>query len=428
VKTHSLSKKLFLRAMKSIPGGVNSPVRAFRAVGGNPLFIEKARGSRIFDADGNSYIDYVLSWGPMILGHAHPKVVAALKKAAEKGTSYGAPTALEIELAELVLRAYPSMDKVRMVNSGTEATMSAIRVARGFTGRDKIIKFEGCYHGHADGLLVKAGSGAATFGLPDSPGVPKSYARNTITLPYNDIQAFTRVVEKAWRELAAVIIEPVVGNIGCVLPKPGYLEAVRRITKKHGIVLIFDEVMTGFRVAFGGAQARYGIRPDMTCLGKVIGGGLPVGAYGGRKEIMSLVSPEGPVYQAGTLSGNPLAMTAGIETIKELSKPGVYKTLDRKAAMLEEGLKDAAKRAGVKTRFYRAGSMFCTYFTDSDVIDYGSAKKADAVKFSRFFSGMLERGVNLAPSQFEAGFMSLSHSERDIRATVTAAYESLKKI
>jgi glutamate-1-semialdehyde 2,1-aminomutase len=428
VKTHSLSKKLFLRAMKSIPGGVNSPVRAFRAVGGNPLFIEKARGSRIFDADGNSYIDYVLSWGPMILGHAHPKVVAALKKAAEKGTSYGAPTAREIELAELVLRAYPSMDKVRMVNSGTEATMSAIRVARGFTGRDKIIKFEGCYHGHADGLLVKAGSGAATFGLPDSPGVPKSYARNTITLPYNDIRAFRQTVEKAWREIAAVIIEPVVGNIGCVLPNSGYLEALRKITKKHGIVLIFDEVMTGFRVAFGGAQARYGIRPDMTCLGKVIGGGLPVGAYGGRKEIMSLVSPEGPVYQAGTLSGNPLAMTAGIETIKELSRPGVYKSLDRKAAMLEEGLKDAAKKAGVKTRFYRAGSMFCTYFTDTDVIDYGSAKKADAVKFSRFFSGMLDRGVNLAPSQFEAGFMSLSHSERDIHATVTAAYESLKKI
>jgi glutamate-1-semialdehyde 2,1-aminomutase len=277
-------------------------------------------------------------------------------------------------------------------------------------------------------LLVKAGSGAATFGLPDSPGVPKSYARNTITLPYNDIRAFRQTVEKAWREIAAVIIEPVVGNIGCVLPNSGYLEALRKITKKHGIVLIFDEVMTGFRVAFGGAQARYGIRPDMTCLGKVIGGGLPVGAYGGRKEIMSLVSPEGPVYQAGTLSGNPLAMTAGIETIKELSRPGVYKSLDRKAAMLEEGLKDAAKKAGVKTRFYRAGSMFCTYFTDTDVIDYGSAKKADAVKFSRFFSGMLDRGVNLAPSQFEAGFMSLSHSERDIHATVTAAYESLKKI
>ena len=414
--------------MKSIPGGVNSPVRAFRAVGGNPLFIEKAKGSRIFDADGNSYIDYVLSWGPMILGHAHPRVVAALKKAAEKGTSYGAPTALEIELAELVLHAYPSMDRVRMVNSGTEATMSAIRAARGFTARDKIIKFEGCYHGHADGLLVKAGSGATTFGVPDSPGVPKSYARNTITLPFNDIPALKQTVEKAWHQIAAVIIEPVVGNIGCVLPNPGYLETLRKITKKYGIVLIFDEVMTGFRVSFGGAQARYGIRPDMTCLGKVIGGGLPVGAYGGKKEIMSLISPEGPVYQAGTLSGNPLAMTAGIETIKELSKPGVYKTIEKKSAMLEEGLKDAAKRAGAKTRFYRAGSMFCTYFTDSDVTDYGTAKKADTKKFSRFFSGMLERGVNLAPSQFEAGFMSLAHSDRDIDTTVTAAYESIKKI
>jgi glutamate-1-semialdehyde 2,1-aminomutase len=428
MKKHSLSKKLFLQARKVIPGGVNSPVRAFRAVGGNPLFIERAKGSRIFDADGNSYIDYVLSWGPMILGHAHPRVVAALKKATEKGTSYGAPTSLEIELAELVLKVYPSMDKVRMVNSGTEATMSAIRVARGFTGRDKVVKFEGCYHGHADGLLVKAGSGATTFGVPDSPGVPKSYAQNTITLPYNDIPELTRMVEKEWRKIACVIIEPVVGNIGCVLPKPGFLEVLRKLTRKHGIVLIFDEVMTGFRVSFGGAQAYYGIRPDMTCLGKVIGGGLPVGAYGGKKEIMSMVSPEGPVYQAGTLSGNPLAMTAGIVTIKELSRPGVYSAIEKKSAMLEEGLKDAAKKAGVKTRFYRAGSMFCTYFTDIDVTDYETAKKADAGKFSRFFSGILERGVNLAPSQFEAGFMSLAHSERDIDATVTAAYEAIKKI
>jgi glutamate-1-semialdehyde 2,1-aminomutase len=428
MKKHSLSKKLFLQARKVIPGGVNSPVRAFRAVGGNPLFIERAKGSRIFDADGNSYIDYVLSWGPMILGHAHPRVVAALKKATEKGTSYGAPTSLEIELAELVLKVYPSMDKVRMVNSGTEATMSAIRVARGFTGRDMVVKFEGCYHGHADGLLVKAGSGATTFGVPDSPGVPKSYAQNTITLPYNDIPELTRMVEKEWRKIACVIIEPVVGNIGCVLPKPGFLEVLRKLTRKHGIVLIFDEVMTGFRVSFGGAQAYYGIRPDMTCLGKVIGGGLPVGAYGGKKEIMSMVSPEGPVYQAGTLSGNPLAMTAGIVTIKELSRPGVYSAIEKKSAMLEEGLKDAAKKAGVKTRFYRAGSMFCTYFADIDVTDYETAKKADAGKFSRFFSGILERGVNLAPSQFEAGFMSLAHSERDIDATVTAAYEAIKKI
>ena len=428
MKNHSLSKSLFRKASAAIPGGVNSPVRAFRAVGGNPLFIDRAKGSRIYDVDGNAYIDYVLSWGPMILGHAFPGVVRALKKAAEKGTSYGAPTALEIELAERVLKIYPSMDKIRMVNSGTEATMSAIRAARGFTGRDKILKFEGCYHGHADGLLVKAGSGAATFGLPDSPGVPKSYARNTLTLPYNDVPAFKRLLEKDGKNIACVIVEPVVGNIGCVLPRPGFLEALRKLTRKYAIVLIFDEVMTGFRVAFGGAQAYYGITPDMTCLGKVIGGGLPVGAYGGRKEIMSMISPEGPVYQAGTLSGNPLAMTAGIETLKELSKAGVYKSIEAKCAMLEKGLNDAAKKAGVSTRFYRAGSMFCTYFTDTEVTDYATAKKADAQKFSRFFSEMLEQGVNLAPSQFEAGFMSLAHSEKDIEATVKAAYASLKNI
>ncbi len=422
------SKSLFKKAASVIPGGVNSPVRAFRAVGGNPIFIEKARGSRIYDADGNAYLDYVLSWGPMILGHAHPRVVKALKNAVEKGTSYGAPTALETELAELVLKAYPSMDKVRMVNSGTEATMSAIRVARGFTGRDKIIKFEGCYHGHADGLLVKAGSGATTFGVPDSPGVPKDYAKNTLTLPYNDTRALKSMIEKQWRTISCVILEPVVGNIGCVLPKPAFLETLRKLTRSRGIVLIFDEVMTGFRVSFGGAQKYYGIDPDMTCLGKIIGGGLPVGAYGGKKDIMALVSPDGPVYQAGTLSGNPLAMTAGVETIKELSKKGVYKQLENKSSMLERGLADAAKRAGVKTRFYRAGSMFCTYFTDIEVIDYSTAKTSDTEKFSKFFSGMLQRGVNLAPSQFEAGFMSLAHSDMDIDKTVKAAYEALKKI
>ncbi|MFI5294467.1 MAG: glutamate-1-semialdehyde 2,1-aminomutase [Thermodesulfovibrionales bacterium] len=422
------SKALFKRAVALIPGGVNSPVRAFKAVGGNPLFIEKARGPRIYDADGNAYLDYVLSWGPMILGHAHPRVVKALKKAVEKGTSFGAPTELEIELAELVLKGYPSMEKVRMVNSGTEATMSAIRVARGFTGRDKIIKFEGCYHGHADGLLVKAGSGAMTFGLPDSPGVPKAYAKNTITLPYNDITALKTMIEKEWRSLACVIIEPVVGNIGCVLPRPGFLETLRKLTRKHGIVLIFDEVMTGFRVSFGGAQAFYGIDPDMTCLGKVIGGGLPVGAYGGKREIMSMVSPEGPVYQAGTLSGNPLAMTAGIETVKELSKKGIYRQIEKKSSLLEKGLADAARRAGAKTRFYRAGSMFCTYFTDTEVVDYTTAKTSDTRKFSKFFSEMLQRGVNLAPSQFEAGFMSLAHTDEDIESTIRAAYEALKKI
>ncbi len=419
------SHRLFKKACNLIPGGVNSPVRAFRAVGGTPIFIDRARGSNIYDVDGNVYVDYVLSWGPLILGHAHPKVINALKKALEKGTSYGAPTPLEIELAELVLKAYPSMDKVRMVNSGTEATMSAIRVARGFTGRDKVIKFEGCYHGHADGLLVKAGSGATTFGVPDSPGVPKSYARNTITLPFNDITALRTVIKKEWEYIACVIIEPVVGNIGCVLPKSGFLESLRKLTQDHGIVLIFDEVMTGFRVAYGGAQAYYGITPDMTCLGKVIGGGLPVGAYGGKKEIMSMVSPEGPVYQAGTLAGNPLAMTAGIETLKILSKESTYKKLENTAALLEKGLKDAASRAGVKTRFYRAGTMFCNYFTDTNVIDYKTAKTSDTSKFSRFFSNMLTRGINLAPSQFEAGFISLAHTEKDIEKTVRAAYESL---
>ncbi len=424
----SKSHRLFRQAFELIPGGVNSPVRAFRAVGGNPIFIESAKGSKIYDVDGNAYIDYVLSWGPLILGHAHTRVINALKKAAEKGTSYGAPTYLEIKLAELVLKAYPSMDKVRMVNSGTEATMSAIRVARGFTGRDKIIKFEGCYHGHADGLLVKAGSGATTFGLPDSPGVPKSFARNTITLPFNDLNALRTVIKKEWKSLACVILEPVVGNIGCVLPKPGFLEALRKLTKDFGIVLIFDEVMTGFRVAYGGAQEFYGIKPDMTCLGKVIGGGLPVGAYGGKKEIMSMVSPEGPVYQAGTLSGNPLAMTAGIETLKILARKDTYLKLEKKAALLEKGLTSAAKRAGVKTLFYRAGTMFCTYFTDTNVVDYQTAKTADTAKFGRFFLSMLKREIYTAPSQFEAGFLSLAHTNQDIEKTVKAAYDSFREI
>jgi glutamate-1-semialdehyde 2,1-aminomutase len=422
------SKKLFQKACRLIPGGVNSPVRAFKAVGGNPLFIDRARGAKIYDVDGNAYIDYVLSWGPLILGHAHPKVVNSLKKALEKGTSYGAPTALEVQLAELILKAYPSMDKLRMVNSGTEATMSAIRVARGFTRRDKIIKFEGGYHGHADCLLVKAGSGATTFGVPDSPGVPKSCAKNTITLPFNDITSSRRIIKNEWRSIACVIIEPVAGNIGCVLPKPGFLESLRKLTKEYGIVLIFDEVMTGFRITYGGAQAYYDIRPDMTCLGKVIGGGLPVGAYGGKKEIMSMVSPEGPVYQAGTLSGNPIAMTAGIETLKILSKENTYEKLERIATHLEKGLVDASKATGVKTRFYRAGTMFCNYFTDTDIVDYKTAKTSDTALFSRFFSGMLKRGIYIAPSQFEAGFLSLAHTEKDIEKTVKAVYETLLEI
>lgn len=422
------SFRLFKEAKKIIPGGVNSPVRAFKAVGGNPLFISKAKGSKIYDVDGNAYIDYVLSWGPLILGHSHPKVINALKKALDNGTSYGAPTPLEIELAKLVLKAYPSIDKIRMVNSGTEATFSAIRVARGFTGRDKIIKFEGCYHGHADGLLVKAGSGATTLGVPDSPGVPKSYAKNTIILPFNDISVLKSVIKNEWRSIACVIVEPVVGNIGCVLPKPKFLESMRKLTESHNIVLIFDEVMTGFRVSYGGAQSVYGIKPDMTCLGKVIGGGLPVGAYGGRKDIMSMVSPEGPVYQAGTLSGNPIAMTAGIETLKILSNPQTYKKLEEIGSNLEEGLIDASKKARVKTKFYRAGTMFCTYFTEKDVVDYKTAKMSDTAKFNKFFWGMLKRGINLAPSQFEAGFISLAHSKSDIEKTVKAAYETLLEL
>jgi glutamate-1-semialdehyde 2,1-aminomutase len=422
------SQLYFNKALTLMPGGVNSPVRAFKAVGGSPLFIKKAKGSKIYDVDGNEYIDYVLSWGPMILGHCHPQVVKALKSAIENGTSYGAPTPLEIELAELVIKAYPSIEKIRMVNSGTEATMSAIRVARGFTNRDKIIKFEGCYHGHADGLLVKAGSGATTFGVPDSPGVPKDYAKNTITLPFNDIKSFKDIVKAEWKNIACVIVEPVVGNIGCVLPKKGFLETLRRETEKYGIVLIFDEVMTGFRVSYGGAQAYYGIKPDMTCLGKVIGGGLPVGAYGGKKEIMSMVAPEGPVYQAGTLSGNPLAMTAGIETLKILSKKGTYDKLEKTMQYLEEGLKDVVKKTKVKTKFYKAGTMFCTYFTDVDVVDYKTAKTADTEKFSKFFIGMLNRGINLAPSQFEAGFISLAHSKADVDKTIKAAYEVFREL
>jgi glutamate-1-semialdehyde 2,1-aminomutase len=422
------SRKLFEKALRVIPGGVNSPVRAFKAVGGNPLFIKSAKGSRIYDVDGNKYIDYVLSWGPMILGHSHPAIVKALRSAIEKGTSFGAPTKLEIELAELILQAYPSMEKIRMVSSGTEATMSAIRVARGFSGRDKIIKFEGCYHGHADGLLVKAGSGAMTFGIPDSPGVPKSYAKNTLTIPFNNSKAFIDIVRKDWKSIACVIVEPIAGNVGCVLPKPGFLETLRKETEQYGIVLIFDEVMTGFRVSYGGAQASYGIKPDMTCLGKVIGGGMPVGAYGGKKQIMSVVAPEGPVYQAGTLSGNPVAMTAGIETLKILSRKGTYEKLEKTMAGLEEGLKDAARRAGVKTKFYRAGTMFCTYFTNSEVVDYSTAKKSDTEKFGRFFRGMLSRGINLAPSQFEAGFVSLAHTQKDIDKTVRAAFATLTEI
>ncbi len=422
------SEALYKKALTLMPGGVNSPVRAFRAVKSTPLFIKKGKGSKIYDIDGNEYIDYVLSWGPLILGHAHPSIVRALKKALELGTSYGAPTSLEVQLAELIKEFFPSIEMIRMVNSGTEATMSAIRVSRGFTKRDRIIKFEGCYHGHFDGLLVKAGSGATTFGTPDSAGVPESYAKDTITLPFNDIKTFKKVLEQDGNSIACVIVEPVVGNMGCILPIDGFLETLREETLKYGIVLIFDEVMTGFRVSKGGAQQYYKIKPDLTCLGKVIGGGLPVGAYGGKREIMSMVAPEGPVYQAGTLSGNPIAVTAGIETLKALSKDGVYENLEEKMRLFEEGLKDVALKTGIKTKFYRAGTMFCTYFTEEEVVDYTTAKKADTQKFQRFFMGMLKRGVYIAPSQFEAGFISLAHSKRDISKTIEAVYKTYKDI
>ncbi len=422
------SRKLFEEAKKHIPGGVNSPVRAFRSVGGEPLFIKKAKGSKITDADGKSYIDYVLSWGPMIVGHAHPRVTAALKKAITGGTSFGAPTELEVTLAKMVKKAFPSVDMVRMVSSGTEATMSAIRVARGFTGRDKIVKFEGGYHGHGNSLLVKAGSGVATFGLPDSPGVPAELAKLTLTVAYNDLAAVREIASREGEQIACIIVEPVAGNMGCVPPQPGFLEGLRQICDQYGILLILDEVMTGFRVAFGGAQQLFKIKPDLTCLGKVIGGGLPVGAFGGRRDIMEKVAPIGPIYQAGTLSGNPLAMTAGIETLKLLSKPGVYKTLDKLSAELERGLSEAAAEAGVPVTFNRVGSMFTGFFTDRNVKDFASAKTSDTARFGKFFLSMLKNGVNLAPSQFEAAFLSLAHTKADINRTVEAARKSLKGI
>lgn len=420
------SKKLFEEAKKHFPGGVNSPVRAFRSVGGEPLFIKRAKGSKIYDADGKAYIDYVLSWGPMILGHAHPRVTAALKKAIADGTSYGAPTELEITLARLVKKAFPSIEMLRMVSSGTEAAMSAIRAARGHTGRDKILKFEGGYHGHGDSLLVKAGSGVATFGLPDSPGVPVDLAKHTLTVSYNDLAAVREAASREGEQIACIIVEPVAGNMGCVPPEPGFLEGLRQVCDQYGIVLIFDEVMTGFRVAYGGAQQLYEVKPDLTCLGKVIGGGLPVGAFGGKLDIMEKIAPLGPIYQAGTLSGNPLAMTAGIETLKLLSKAGVYKTLEKLSAELEAGLKDAAKEAGISTTFNRVGSMFTAFFTNQKVKDFAGAKTSDTAKFGSFFRSMLANGVNLAPSQFEAAFLSLAHTRADIGKTIEAARKSLK--
>ncbi len=420
------SRKLFDEAKKHIPGGVNSPVRAFRSVGGEPLFIKKAKGSRIYDADNRAYIDYVLSWGPMILGHAHPKLTIAIKKAIANGTSFGAPTELEITLAKMVKKAFPSIEMVRMVSSGTEATMSAIRVARGFTGRDKILKFEGCYHGHADSLLVRAGSGVATFGLPDSPGVPADLARLTLTVEYNNLAAVREMAVREGSRIACIIVEPVAGNMGCVPPEPGFLQGLRQICDKYGIILIFDEVMTGFRVAYGGAQQIYKVKPDLTCLGKVIGGGLPVGAFGGRRDIMERVAPLGSIYQAGTLSGNPIAMTAGIETLKLLSQSGVYKKLENISAELESGLRSAADEAGVPVTLNRVGSMFTGFFTDIKVKDFETAKTSDTIRFGKYFSSMLKNGVNCAPSQFEASFLSLAHTKADINKTIEAARKSLK--
>jgi glutamate-1-semialdehyde 2,1-aminomutase len=416
--THTKSESLFSRAQELIPGGVNSPVRAFRSVGGNPPFIAQGEGSRLFDVDGNEYIDYVGSWGPLLLGHRHPEIIAALERALTIGTSFGAPTAQEVELAEAICRAVPSIEMVRLVNSGTEATMSAIRVARGFTGRDLIVKFEGCYHGHVDSLLVKAGSGMATLGIADTQGVPKAFAETTIALPYNSVDAVEQAFRARGDQIAAIIVEPVVGNMGCVPPLPGYLEALREITARHSALLIFDEVMTGFRVAFGGAQARYNIKPDLTTLGKVIGGGLPVGAYGGRKDIMSKVAPAGPIYQAGTLSGNPLAVAAGLAMLRHLeAHPEIYDQLERRAAEL-----CAAAPAGITVN--RVGSMFTFFFTDRPVTDWESAKVADTAKFGRYFRGMLDRGIYLAPSQFEAAFLSAAHTDDDIQKTIAAAKEA----
>jgi glutamate-1-semialdehyde 2,1-aminomutase len=404
-----------------MPGGVNSPVRAFRAVGGDPVFIASGKGATITDVDGKSYIDYVLSWGPLILGHAHPEVVEALAGAAEAGTSFGACTAREVELAERILEAYPSIERVRLVNSGTEATLSALRVARAATGRDKILKFEGCYHGHGDSLLVKAGSGVATLGLPDSPGVPRALAELTVTVPFNDLAALEEAFQVHRNGLAAAIVEPVVGNMGCVPPRPGFLEELRALTREQGTILIFDEVMTGFRVAYGGAQQLYKIDPDMTTLGKIIGGGLPVGAYGGKARLMDLVAPAGPVYQAGTLSGNPLAMAAGLKTLEVLRRPGIYDRLDALTNKLTEGLASEAARQGVAVTVNRVGSMFTVFFTSIVVNDYSGAKKADAGAFGLFFRSLLDTGVYFPPSQFEAAFVSTSHSEGDVSATVQAA-------
>jgi glutamate-1-semialdehyde 2,1-aminomutase len=416
----------FQRASAITPGGVNSPVRAFRAVGGEPFFVQRAEGSRIWDVDGNEYIDYVLSWGPMILGHAHPEVVGAVTEAAQRGTSYGAPTPPEVELAEAVRDFFPAMEMLRFVNSGTEATMTAVRIARGFTGRDLLLKFEGCYHGHGDSFLVKAGSGVATLGLPNSPGVPEAVSRLTLTAPYNDVGALQEVFEAHAGRIAAVIVEPVVGNGGFIEPLPGYLDELRRITEADGALLIFDEVMTGFRVAPGGAQERFNIVPDLTTLGKVIGGGLPVGAYGGRREIMEQVAPLGPIYQAGTLSGNPLAMAAGLAQLRILRESDPYPALERRTRRLVDGLLAIARELGVPANGGALGSMWGIFFSENPVRTFAEAKESNVHLFNRFFHGLLERGVFFAPSAFEAGFLSTAHQEDDIDATLDRARDALR--
>ena len=415
------SDRLFAEALKFIPGGVNSPVRAFRAVGGQPFFVQRAAGSHVFDVDGGEYVDYVGTWGPAILGHAHPKVIRAIQETAVHGTSFGIPNPLEVQMARLVCSAAPSVEKIRMCNSGTEATMSAIRLARGFTLRNKIIKFDGCYHGHSDSLLVKAGSGALTFGHPDSMGVPAAFTQHTVVLPFNEIEPVKQAFQANPGDIAGIILEPVPGNAGLYLPKPGFLEFLREITAEQGAVLIFDEVMTGFRLAWGGAQERFHIQPDLSCFGKIIGGGLPVGAFGGKTAIMDQLAPLGPVYQAGTLSGNPLAMAAGLATLKELESGKAYEQLEISSAQLKEGMEQAAKAAGIPVQVNACGSMFCTYFTDLPVANLAEAMRSDRVRFAKYFHGMLAEGVYLAPSQFEAGFLSTAHTAEDLDRTIAAA-------
>ena len=423
------SEILFEQAKALIPGGVNSPVRAFRSVEANPVFIREARGSRIVDVDNREYVDYVMSWGPMILGHAHPHVIEAIREAAGRGTSYGAPTEMEVVMAEMLTEAFPAMDMVRLVSSGTEAVMSAIRLARGFTGKNRIIKFEGCYHGHADSMLVKAGSGVATLGIPGSPGVPPPLAELTVTLPFNNIDAVQAAVDVHGRDLAAVIVEPVAGNMGVVPPRPGFLEGLRELTSRRGILLIFDEVITGFRLTFGGFQNLAGIAPDLTCLGKIIGGGLPVGAFGGKREIMAQLAPSGPVYQAGTLSGNPLAMAAGIATLNILKDSfEAYDMLDRRTFHLCEEMRALFEKKGIPCRLNRAGSMFTLFFTDREVFDFASAARSDTKRFARYFRGMLNHGISLAPSQFEAAFLSFAHTAEDVDKTLDACEKTLEAL